>query len=81
MKLDNFEWKITKPLGVLSEVAGKTKELNLVSYNGNPPKLDLRLWGKVDGQRAMFKGLTLTTDEAETLAELLEDYLEKEKGA
>lgn len=80
MKLDNFNYKVEKKLGILSENGGKTKELNIVSYNNGKPKLDLRQWGEIDGVRTMFKGLTLSDDEGWTLKCLLEEYLEGKTG-
>lgn len=53
-------------------------ELNLISWNGNEPKLDLRRWRrKQDGSKIAQKGLTLTSFELEalnkTLSEILKD--------
>ena len=40
-----FHYGIAKEMGVLStSKSGWTKELNLVSYNGKPPKFDIREW-------------------------------------
>lgn len=64
-----IKFEITKELGVISENAkGWTKELNLVSWNDNDPKFDIREWSP-DHTR-MSKGITLTEEELQTLVEL-----------
>ena len=61
---------IVKHFGVIAEEKGGwRKELNLVSWNGRTPKLDVRDWSP--GHEKMGKGVTLSTDEAAKLAELL----------
>ena len=61
---------IVKHFGALSEEkSGWKKEVNLVSWNGRTPKLDVRDWAP--GHEKMGKGITLTADEAAKLAELL----------
>lgn len=49
-----------------------TKEVSIVSWNGNAPKIDIREWGN-NGR--MSKGITLTEDEAETLVNALGTWL------
>ena len=64
-----FTYEIVKELGVISESArGWSKELNLVSWNNNPPKFDIRDWAP-DHSR-MGKGTSLTEDEMKKLIEL-----------
>ena len=68
---NNFQYEITEHIATLSEGNGTSKELNRISYNGAPPKLDLRSWNHdADGKR-MLKGLTLTDAEADALREAL----------
>ncbi|HPM71340.1 MAG TPA: PC4/YdbC family ssDNA-binding protein [Spirochaetales bacterium] len=50
-----------------------TVELNLVSWNGREPKLDLRSWDP--SHERMGKGIALARDEAERLRDALADYL------
>ena len=54
---------------------GGTKELNLISWNGATAKFDIREWDP-DHEKT-GKGVTLTTEEAETLYELLAEALGK----
>ena len=65
-----FTYEIMEEIAVLSENAkGWCKELNLVSWNGNPPKFDIRDWAP--NHEKMGKGLTLTNEEMETLKSFL----------
>lgn len=78
MAYDKFRYEIVKSLGVISERTDNTgnkwlKEVNLVSWNGRDPKLDIREWNS-DHSR-MSKGLTFTESEAESLYMTLHNYL------
>ena len=67
-----LKYEITEKIGVLSENAkGWTKELNMVSWNEDDPKYDIREWAP-DHSR-MGKGVTLTADELAELKNLLAD--------
>lgn len=71
-------FEIVREIGIISESnKGWTKELNLVSWNGREPKLDLRDWSPE--REKMSKGNTLTQEEASKLLQLLLEYL-GEKG-
>lgn len=48
---------------------GWRKELNVVSFNGNAPKYDLREWAP--NHEKMGKGITLTETELEALKKIL----------
>jgi hypothetical protein len=66
----DITFEIVKTYGVIAEEKGGwRKELNLVSWNGRTPKLDIRDWSP--DHEKMGKGITLTKDEAAKLAELL----------
>ena len=67
----DIQYDVVKHIGVVSEgKGGWKKELNMVSWNGRAPKLDIRDWAP--GREKMGKGITLTGDEAAKLAELLQ---------
>jgi hypothetical protein len=69
-RMADISFDILKHFGVLSEErTGWKKELNLVSWNGRSPKLDIRDWAP--GHEKMGKGVTLSGDEARILGELL----------
>jgi hypothetical protein len=66
----DITFDIMKHFGVVSEdKGGWKKELNLVSWNGRNPKIDIRDWSP--GHEKMGKGITLTSEEGAKLAELL----------
>lgn len=66
----DFKYEIVEEIGVISESSkGWTKELNLISWNGGQPKYDIRDWAP-DHQK-MGKGITLTREELNQLAELI----------
>ena len=59
-QVEKINYRIVRPLGVLSEKDNVTTELNLISYNNYKPKLDLRKWEtKEDGTKFLQRGLTL----------------------
>jgi hypothetical protein len=67
----DISFDILKHFGVLSEErTGWKKEVNLVSWNGRNPKIDIREWSP--GHEKTGKGVTLTREEALSLAELLQ---------
>ena len=67
----DIKYEIIKHIGKLSESSrGWTKELNIISWNGGVPKLDIRDWAPE--HEKMGKGITLTEEEAEILAKLLQ---------
>lgn len=65
-----IKFEIEKELGSISESSkGWTKELNLISWNGNEAKYDLRDWAP--GHEKMGKGVTLSFDELKKLRDML----------
>ena len=65
----DITYEINERLGIISEdMNGRTRELNLVSWNGGKAKFDLREWSP-DHTR-MSKGVSLTEEEMEKLVEL-----------
>jgi hypothetical protein len=66
----DIKFEIEKELGSISESPkGRTKELNLISWNGNQAKYDLRDWDS--DHKKMGKGVTLSGDELKKLKEIL----------
>ena len=67
---EEFSYEILEEVAVLSENArGWRKELNLISWNGRPPKFDLREWAP--DHEKMGKGITLTNDEFAELSKTI----------
>lgn len=74
IRLAEFKYEITEELAVLSNKNGFTKEINMISYNGAKPKIDIRNWSVDDeGNKRMGKGITLSNEEAMVLRDTLED--------
>lgn len=68
------EFTILKCIGVINEYSdGSAREVNIVSWNNNKPKLDIREWS--NDHKRMTKGITLTDEEAETLYMILHNYM------
>jgi len=69
----SFDYEIEERIAVLSESEdGRyTTEVNMISYNGAPAKLDIRKWNRADDR--MGKGVTLTEEEAAALVMALAD--------
>ena len=61
-------------LAVLRENNGYRKVVNIISWNGAEPKLDIREW--TPENHCTKKGFTLTDDEAKILLTTLQDYFE-----
>ncbi|MFG5554762.1 YdbC family protein [Enterococcus faecalis] len=67
---EEFSYEILEEVAVLSENArGWRKELNLISWNGRPPKFDLREWDP--DHEKMGKGITLTNEEFAELSKTI----------
>lgn len=71
--MNEVTFEITRRLGVITEhPTGWNKELNMVSWNGNSPKLDIRDWNPEHTQ--MGRGITLTEDEFRKVLNLGRDW-------
>jgi len=76
--MGDFSFEVVKHFGVISQgKGGWQKELNLVSWSGKAPKLDVRDWAP--NHEKMGKGVTLTQAEAAELAKLLVLAIEKQE--
>jgi hypothetical protein len=73
LDVDDIDYEIVMQIGVLSQSnAGWTKEVNLVSWNGRPPKYDIRDWSP--GHQKMGRGVTLSREELLALRDLLNQW-------
>lgn len=73
----DFQYEILEELGVLStNPKGWRKELNIISWNGRPPKFDLRDWAPEHSK--MGKGVTLSNEEFSELKAILKRMDENE---
>ena len=65
-------YRIVREIAVLSErTNGWSKQLNLISWNNENPKYDIRDWGP--NREKMGKGVTLTPAELQSLTEALDE--------
>jgi hypothetical protein len=65
-----IKFEIKENIGKLSESAkGWKKELNLISWNDNEPKYDLRDWDPEHNK--MGKGITFSSEELKALRDIL----------
>ena len=70
----DFNYNITEELGVISEKNGYSKEVNMISYNGAEPKVDIRNWSTGDdGEKKMGKGITISKAEFEEFQKLISE--------
>jgi hypothetical protein len=73
LAVDDISCEIVMQIGVLSQSrSGWTKELNLVSWNGSPPKYDIRDWSPDHSK--LGKGVTLSREELLALRDLLNSW-------
>lgn len=67
----DIKFEIIETLGIIStSPKGWTTEVNRVSWNDKPAKIDIRDWSP--DHEKMGKGITLTDEEAQALKEILE---------
>lgn len=70
--MPEITYDIEQRIAVLSTNArGWERQLNLISWNGNPAKYDIRDWSP-DGSR-MSKGISLSAEELKSLKDILDE--------
>ena len=68
--MPEIKYEITESLGVISETSrGWTREVNMISWNGREPKVDVRDWSP--DHIKMSKGLTFTKEELVELTKIV----------
>jgi hypothetical protein len=76
---DDFSFEIVGHVGVLStSPRGWTREVNIVSWNTKPPRLDIRDWAPDHDK--MSRGVALNGHETEQLKVLLSGFIPQESG-
>lgn len=72
--MPTLEYEIRQKIACLSEEKGGwTKEINLVSWNNNEAKYDIRAWSA--DHTKMGKGITLSKEELVMLKSVLDELL------
>ena len=75
-----IEFKLVEKLGVLdTHKSGWAREVNIVAWNGKPPKFDIRDWDPE--HERMSRGITLHEREAIKLAKILVQRLQMDGPA
>ncbi len=67
--MPEVKWDIRKNLGAISEGGSWKKEVNIVSWNEKPAKVDIRSWNAE--HKKMSKGITLSKEELRKFKEIL----------
>ena len=75
-----FTFKTEKKIAEISRGETRAKLLTLTSWNGQPARLDLRIWKTDTDEPQPLKGITLNDEEAEILADALKAYLSAGEG-
>ena len=74
MTNNNITYEIQRHLGVVDTTEkGWRQEVNVVAWFGGKPKIDIRTWSP-DHER-MTRGLTLTSDQAAKVADIIKSSL------
>ena len=73
---DDFKFEIVQELGVIkaNEETGWKTEVNVVSWNGREPKIDIRAWNPEHTK--MAKGITFTEEEALKVVEFIKSAID-----
>lgn len=75
--MKEIQYEIIREIAVLSKSdSGYTKEIDLISWNGNEPKYDIRSFSP--DREKCGKGITLTEQEVKTLLKALKNELKDE---
>lgn len=80
-EMQKITCEVIEHVATISEASnGFSLELNKISYDGKPAKLDLRRWkALLRGDKKMLKGVTLTREEAEALRDALNEVLREDE--
>lgn len=71
---NEISYEITKNIGVIKTYpTGWSKEINMVSWNGGQPKVDIRDWDET--HERMSKGITLTKEEFRDMIQVVKDRM------
>lgn len=65
-------FEILEPIGIISNKGDSKLEVNIISWNHEPPKIDIREW--TANHETAKRGLTLSREDAEKLKDILQEY-------
>lgn len=71
----DFSYEVIEEIGQVGEssTSGWSTRVNLISWNGGKPKIDIRSWN--EDMTRMGKGTSLSEEDAKDLAGILNSYL------
>ena len=72
---EKFTFDLVQHIGTIAKKGDRTLELNIVAWNGRPPKFDIREWN--EDHTTMTRGITLTEEDAASLAKILQEHFNK----
>ena len=79
-KKDEFTYEVIDSEKIASRRGGWDLELRYISWNGNDPKYDIRLWKTGDdGREISGKGITMSGEELLALAEKLAEMTKEDE--
>ena len=79
-KKEELSYEVVERFGVLDSDSKMPKELRLIKWGSNEPKYDIRGWSlNEDGTEKMTKGITLDSEELQSLFEILKKMDESEE--
>lgn len=72
MAMKNVQYEIIKHIGIISKKRSYQKEVNLISWNGRPPVIDIRNF-KIDkdGGKSPLNGVTVEKEDLHVLKDIL----------
>ena len=73
---DKITYDVVRNIGVIADNGAWETQVNMISWNHGAPKFDIRKWN-VETDR-MRKRISMTENEASTLAKAMNEYFEGE---
>ena len=74
---DPFTFSVVRHLGTLMQGGAISKEVNIISFSGKSPVLDIRCWKRKPGEEPLLlRGITIRPEEAEALEKAIKQYNE-----
>jgi hypothetical protein len=75
----NYNYELVRHIATLSEKK-YSLELNLMSFGGRTPTLDIRRWERCEDGETILKGICIDDEEAKALRDALDGYLREKES-
>lgn len=69
----DFEYQVIEKCGIIGQSGDFTKEVRIISYNGGPPRVDIRSWKHRGEKEFIGKGISFSPSEAARLWGILRE--------